>query len=125
MTVAARNKKKILLVLRRSPYGSSLARAAIDVALAAAAFDQDVDLLFSGNGVLQLVSNQDGQQLGTKTIGRLLSSLPLHDIDHVYVDADALSRFKTDLSAAPIELRALTALQIQQLMLNYDQLLGF
>jgi tRNA 2-thiouridine synthesizing protein C len=123
--VSANGKKKLLLVLRHSPYGSSLARAAIDVALATAAFDQDVDLLFVGEGVLQLIPDQDGHQLGTKTIGRLLSSLPLYDITHVYADANAISRFSLNVSRSPIETRVLTALQMQQLMQSCDQLLGF
>lgn len=122
MTV--RGDKKILVVLRRSPYGSSLAKASIDLALAMAVFDQCVDLLFVGDGVLQLVPDQDGSELGTRTIGRLLASLPLYDINHVYADGDALSRFNLDTDNAPVETRILSAQQIHQLMLQYDQLLG-
>ena len=71
------------MVVRHSPYGSSLARASLDVALAAAAFEQPVKLLFMGDGVLQLLPEQDSRAIGQKNIGRLLSSLPLYDIDMV------------------------------------------
>jgi sulfur relay (sulfurtransferase) DsrF/TusC family protein len=41
--VTAAPKKTVLIVLRHSPYGSGLAKAALDAALASAAFDQAVD----------------------------------------------------------------------------------
>ena len=46
--MTAAPKKTVLIVLRHSPYGSGLAKAALDTALATAAFDQAVDLLFIG-----------------------------------------------------------------------------
>jgi tRNA 2-thiouridine synthesizing protein C len=117
--------KTVLLVLRHSPYGSSLAKAAVDVALATAAFSQAVDLLFLGDGVLQLLPGQDSRALGMKNVGRQLASLPLYDINRVYVDAQAVTRYNMDLSRAPIETRALEQEEIHRLMVGYNHLLGF
>jgi tRNA 2-thiouridine synthesizing protein C len=117
-------KKTILLVLRHSPYGSSLAKAAVDVALATAAFEQEVDLLFTGEGVLQLMPHQDGQSLGKKNIGRQLASLPMYDINRVYVDGEAASRYKLDIARAPVDAQLLTPQEMHQLMVEYDHLLG-
>jgi tRNA 2-thiouridine synthesizing protein C len=117
--------KTVLLVLRHSPYGSSLAKAAVDVALATAAFSQAVDLLFLGDGVLQLLPGQDSRALGMKNVGRQLASLPLYDINRVYVDARAVTRYNMDLSRAPIETRALEQEEIHRLMVGYNHLLGF
>jgi tRNA 2-thiouridine synthesizing protein C len=117
--------KTVLLVLRHSPYGSSLAKAAVDVALATAAFSQAVDLLFLGDGVLQLLPGQDSRALGMKNVGRQLASLPLYDINRVYVDAQAATRYNMDLSRAPIETRALEQEEIHRLMVGYNHLLGF
>jgi tRNA 2-thiouridine synthesizing protein C len=122
--VAADGKKTILLVLRHSPYGSSLAKAAVDVALATAAFEQVVDLLFTGEGVLQLLPDQDSQSLGKKNIGRQLASLPMYDINRVYVDGEAASRYKLDIARAPVDAQLLTPQEMHQLMVEYDHLLG-
>jgi tRNA 2-thiouridine synthesizing protein C len=122
--VAHSEKKTILLVLRHSPYGSSLAKASVDVALATAAFSQAIDLLFLGDGVLQLMPDQDSRALGMKNVGRQLASLPLYDINHVYVDAEAVARLSVDLSQAPLDTRALDKEQIHRLMAGYDHLLG-
>jgi tRNA 2-thiouridine synthesizing protein C len=123
--VAQASNKTVLVVLRRSPYGSSLAKAALDVALATAAFSQAIDLLFLGDGVLQLLPDQDSHGLGMKNTGRQLSSLPLYDINCVYVDAEAVTRYNMDLSKAPIATRVLDQQEMRQLMAGYDHLLGF
>jgi tRNA 2-thiouridine synthesizing protein C len=117
--------KSVLIVLRHSPYGSSLARASLDVALAGAAFEQPVDLLFLGDGVLQLQNGQNSQSLGIKNRERQLASLPLYDINHVYVDAEASTRYNLDLASAPLTTRALAPDEIHPLMVAYTHLLGF
>jgi len=118
-------KKSVLVVLRHSPYGSSLASAAIDVVLASAAFEQPVDALFVGDGVLHLQAGQDSQALGVRNKAKLLASLPLYGIERVYVDAAAADRYQVDLAAAPLATEALAAEQIHRLMVAYDHLLGF
>ena len=48
-----KQRKRHLLVLRHAPYGSSLARASVDLALAMGAFEQDFDIrlhCLGGNG---------------------------------------------------------------------------
>ena len=123
--MAASEKKSILLVLRHSPYGSSLAKASVDVALANAAFDQPVDLLFMGDGVLQLIPDQDSLRAGRKNIGRQLASLPMYDINRVYVDAEAAQRYKLDITGVAIDTDLLSAAEMHRLMVDYDHLLGF
>jgi tRNA 2-thiouridine synthesizing protein C len=123
--MATEDSKRILLVIRHSPYGSSLAKAALDVALAAAAFEQELDLLFMGDGVLQLLPEQDSSGLGKKNIGRQWASLPLYDINTVHVDAEAAARYNVDLDNLTVASRALDAKGIHQLMEGFDHLLGF
>jgi tRNA 2-thiouridine synthesizing protein C len=95
------------------------------VALAAAAFEQPISLLFMGDGVLQLMAEQDSQAIGVKNIGRLLASLPLYDIERVYVDGEAATRYCIDLGNAPVATQALDGLGMHQLMAGCDHLLGF
>jgi tRNA 2-thiouridine synthesizing protein C len=83
-------KKKLLLVNRHPPYGTNLARAALDVALAAAAFEQEIALLFLDDGVWQLLPQQDAARIESKSIQRTLMSMPLYDIDTFYASARSL-----------------------------------
>lgn len=116
--------KETLVVVRRSPYGSSLARSALDAALALAAFDQPVKLLFLGEGVLQLVPEQDTQGTGAKNVSKLLASLPLYDIETVYSDMASAQRYGVDLSEAPVPAEGLSTEQLRQMMDACDHILG-
>lgn len=117
--------KHLLVVIRHSPYGSSLARTALDTVLAAAAFDQPVAILFIGDGVLQLQPGQDTTALGLKNTGRLLASLPLYDIDTVYADAAAVERYCMQVDDFPVPTRLLDSHSMTELMAGCDHLLGF
>ena len=117
--------KAVLIVVRQSPYGSSLGRTSLDAALAYAAFDQDVRLLFMGDGVLHLMPDQDSTSVGLRNIGKLLSSLPLYDIETVFVDGDAMQRYRMNELDTPVDTLPLDAGGIRDLIDGCDHVLGF
>ena len=121
MTASADN---LLVVLRHSPYGSSLARSGVDIALAAAAFEHPVSVLLSGPGVLQLAQNQHGEALGRKTLGKQLASLPLYDIETVYADAKSLAAHGIDAAQAPLPVTPLDEDAIGTLLNSHRHVLG-
>lgn len=90
-----------------------------------AAFDKAVNVLFLGEGVLNLLPGQESQSVGVKNIGKLLASMPLYEIESVYVDAKAASHFGLDLGLAPLPCQRLDSEGIKQLMAASDYLLGF
>ena len=118
-------KKRQLVVIRHTPYGSSLGRAAVDVALAAAAFDQPIAVLFLGDGVLQLLPDQDSAAIDKKNIAKFIASLPLYDIESIFVDAHALSQFAIEADDLPQTTRVLDDDAIRALMAHQHHLLGF
>jgi tRNA 2-thiouridine synthesizing protein C len=108
-------QKRILLVCRKPPYGNTLAKDAIDIALATAAYDQDLHIVFIGDGVWQLHPNQNSEHIQSKNQQKLLSALPLYDINNLYVDAEALQQRNLGncpliLDAKPLNSKALSAL---------------
>lgn len=116
---------KLLLVTRRAPYGGSLARSALETALAAAAFDMAPALLFQGAGVLQLLPEQDASAIGTRTHGKVLDSLPLYEVDKLYVDASALAGYGLQEMPLPEGASLLDAAGIRALLDAYHHLLSF
>lgn len=118
------SKKRHLLVLRRAPYASSLARASVDLGLAMGAFEQDFDLLFLGDGVLCLLDKQDTGGIGVKNIGKALSSLPLFDVESVFVDAAALARHGIDPDQLVLTVQPLDNEQIRELLAQCDHLVS-
>jgi len=48
----------ILFVMTQAPYGNSLAKESLDALLASGVFEQEVSALFTGDGVWQLIKDQ-------------------------------------------------------------------
>ena len=118
-------KKSFLIVCRRPPYGESFAREALDMAMACAAFDQSVAMLFIGDGVLQLIAGQHGEVIGQKAHDKQLSALPLYDVETLYVDAQALQARQLDSKSLALPAQALAPAEIAALLAAHDIVLGF
>ncbi len=88
---AMARRKKLLFVARSPPYGRDRARALLDMALAASVYEQDIELLFLGDGVYQLLPGQDGAPIGAKTLGNAMEALALYGIGRPRVEAAALA----------------------------------
>lgn len=118
-------KKSFLLICRHAPYGQTLAREALDVALTAATFDQTVALLFMGDGVQQLVRAQQPSAIAQKALDKQLAALPLYDVESIYVETAALRTrgLTADDLALPVQL--LEAAAIAQAIGTHDIVLGF
>lgn len=118
--------KKILLISRHAPYGSSTAREAIDAALAASIYDQNIGILFMDDGVFQLLKNQQAQHVDQKNIGSILPALNLYGIENVYVHRESLDdRTITTHELILDDLQLLSNKDVGDLLSQQDQLLSF
>ena len=114
----------MLIVFRNPPYSDSLARAGLDLALAAAAFEQPLSVLFMGEGVLQLLSDQDTSDLGVRNLGKTLASLPLYGVETLHVDARSLATFGMTTACLPDNCEVLDSKAVNALMQQHDHLVG-
>lgn len=85
--------KKLCIVFRSPPHGTTQGREALDLALLSASFEQQVSLVFVDEGVLHLVRDQQPELLGGKDYLATLKALPLYDIDTVLVCKQSLADF--------------------------------
>jgi tRNA 2-thiouridine synthesizing protein C len=117
------SNQHLLFVFRSPPYGSGRAREGLDALLAAAVFDQPVSVLFMGDGVFQLNSEQ--APTGSRNQYKMLLSLELYDVDQVYFSISAL----TSRNIAPSDIRipgtALSDMEITNLLTTANQVLTF
>lgn len=119
-------KKKILLISRHAPYGKSTAREAIDIALAASVYDQDISVLFMDDGVFQLLANQHAQSIDQKNIASILTALPLYDIENIFVHQESLdARALTSTELILEDLQILNNEAVGSLLNQQDQILSF
>lgn len=79
------NKKSLVIVFTKPPSASSANQEALDLALAAASFDQDVKLVFEGDAIYQLANSQEPGLVGRKNLSKMMKALPLYGIDKLYI----------------------------------------
>ena len=119
-------RKKLLFISRHAPYGTSLAKDALDAILATSAYGQDIALLFMDDGVFQLLPNQEAEQIGQKSFTSLLQVLSLYEIDRIYIHNESLEKRQitiNDLSL--IDVQIINSAEVAQLRAEQDHLLSF
>lgn len=119
------SKKKLLLIFRHGPYGNKLSRAGLDVALAAAAFDQQINTLFMDDGVWQLLPDQDAAAIDSKNIHSTLQSMPLYDLESFHVDSSSLAVRQLEPEQLDGKLVLLNPEELAGFIDRHDQVLSF
>jgi len=89
-------KSRITFISRSAPYGHNRANLCLDMALASAVFEQDVNYVFLDDGVYQLLKGQDAAAIQSKTVGSALETLALYGIESVYADQQSLKKRSID-----------------------------
>lgn len=83
--------KKFVYVNRKAPYGTVYALESLEVVLIAAAFEQEVQLIFMDDGVYQLTKGQSTDGIGMKNFSKTYAALGDYDINQVYVCNESLA----------------------------------
>lgn len=118
--------KKILLISRQAPYGKSTAREAIDIAVAASIYDQDIGILFMDDGVFQLLKKQQSQHVDQKNIASILPALALYGIENIYVHQESLDARTIRVDELILDdLQLVNNKDVGNLLSKQDQLLSF
>ena len=80
------NIKKIMHVLRHAPHGTIYTYEGLEMILIMAAYEQDLSVVFIGDGVYALKKNQDTAGIGIKGFARTFMALDGYDVEKLYVD---------------------------------------
>lgn len=117
--------KKFLYVNRKAPYGTIYALESLEVVLIAAAFEQDVSLLFIDDGVYQLKKGQDTKGIEQKNFSPTYRALEGYDVEKLYVEKESMEArgLSEDDLVVPVEV--MTREQITELMDGMDVVLSF
>ena len=118
-------QKKFMLVNRKAPYGSIYALESLEVVLIAAAFEQDVSLVFADDGVYQLKKDMQTKAIATKNFSPTYRALEDYDVDKLYVDAESLAArgLTADDLVAPV--KVVDSATLAGLMEEQDVVLSF
>lgn len=78
-------KKSIAILNSRAPFSQCQGKEALDVAMIMGSYEQPVSLFFHGEGVRQLIANQQPETIGMKDYLATFSALTFYDVEHLYV----------------------------------------
>jgi len=112
--------KRFMYVNRRAPHGTIYAQECLEVVLIAAAFDQDVSLVFVDDGVYQLKSNQDTTAIGTRNFSRTYGALADFEIEKIYVEKESLQARGLTVKDLVIPVEVIDANKLSDIMAMQD-----
>ncbi|OGT31684.1 MAG: sulfurtransferase TusC [Gammaproteobacteria bacterium RBG_16_51_14] len=118
-------KKRIMIVNHRPPHGTLHAWESLDLTLTAAAFEQEVSVVFMGDGVFQLLADQDTSQINIKNFAPAYRTFRDYDIRHVYVEKEALARRGLSSDDLLIDVNLVDTGALCRLMTEQDIILHF
>jgi len=117
--------KKFMFLNRKAPHGTVYALEGLEVVLITAAFDQDVSMAFTDDGVYQLVKGINTKGIEVKDFSKTYRALEGYDIEKLYVDQvsmDARGLSEDDLI---VDVTVLSVDEMANLMAEQDVVISF
>lgn len=118
------NRKTFTFISRSAPYGCNRPQLCLDAALATAVFEQQVSYLFLGDGVYQLLKDQQGDAISSKTLSNGMETLDLYGVERVFVDEESLRQRKLDTEDLTLTVELLTGQQVKSLVRESDHVIN-
>ena len=117
--------KKFMFVNRKAPYGTVYALEGLEVVLIAAAFDQDVSMVFLDDGVYELVKGQNTKAIEVKNFSPTYRALEGYDIEKLYVERESLEARGLTETNLVVPVDVLDSVQLSALMAEQDVVISF
>lgn len=117
---------RVAFVFRSAPHGSSSGREGLDALLATSALSDDIGVFFVGDGVLQLLPEQQPALVLGRDYIATFRILPLYDIEHCFCCAASISeRGLLERSSWVIDVDVLEPAALREKLNQYDRILTF
>ncbi|ADT85248.1 sulfurtransferase complex subunit TusC [Vibrio sp. Vb2880] len=117
--------KKIAFVFHSAPHATSAGREGLDALLAASAYSEDLAVYFIGEGVLQLVCDQQPQSVLSRDYISAFKLLDLYDIEHRVVCAASLAEWGIAGEDLLVDVECLDPQTIGSQWQAFDQIMTF
>ncbi len=113
--------RRLTFISRRAPFGEDYPRACLDMVMAAAVFDQQVNYVFMDDGVHQLVSGQAPAAIGAKDLSAQFAALSLYGVENVFADRQSLLERGLENAVLSIPVDVIDNACLQRLIQDSDQ----
>ncbi len=116
--------KRFMYVNRKAPYGTIYALECLEMILIAAAFDQDVSVVFADDGVYQLKKGQDTKAVNMKNFSPTYRALDDYDVEKIYVEKESLEARGLSADDLVIPVEVVAAADLVEIMAAQDVVLS-
>ncbi|WP_261903224.1 sulfurtransferase complex subunit TusC [Vibrio fortis] len=117
--------KKLGYVFNSFPHSTASGREGLDALLAASAYTEEISVFFVGNGVTQLLEQQQPRESLSRDYIAAFKLMELYDIEQVYVCEQSLQRFGLSSEQLVIDTQVLAPSAMAQQFAQCDQILTF
>ncbi len=117
--------KKFMFLNRKAPHGTVYALEGLEVVLITAAFDQDVSMAFTDDGVYQLVKGIDSKGIEVKDFSKTYRALDGYDIEKLYVDQNSMDTRGLTEDDLIVDVTVLSVDEMANLMAEQDVVISF
>lgn len=117
--------KKFMFLNRKAPHGTVYALEGLEVVLITAAFDQDVSLVFTDDGVYQLMKGIDTKGIEVKDFSKTYRALEGYDIEKLYVDRSSMEARGLTEDDLIVDVTVLSDDEMKNLMAEQDVVISF
>lgn len=108
--------KRFCYINRKAPYGTVYALEMLETVLIAAAFEQDVSVVFLDDGVFQLKKDQDTTDLGMKNFSPTFRALEGYDVEKLYVEKESLEARGLTEDDLVVDVEVLSSAELSEIM---------
>ena len=115
----------LLFHLRKPPHGSNAGEEALEAILAASVFEPTLTVLFEGDGVLQLLAEQQANALGARDLAANWTALPVYEVEDLRVHEPSLRQRGLNQTDLILDVTLVDDAQMAALIGQADQILAF
>lgn len=118
--------KRIAFIFTSAPHGTTAGREGLDALMAASAFTDDIGVFFMGDGVFQLLANQQPAAILARDYIATFKVLPLYDIEECWVcQASMRARGLDDATSFVLPVQILDPKALRDKLDNYHVVMTF
>ncbi len=108
--------KRFMYVNRKAPYGTVYALEMLEKVLIAAAFEQDVHVVFMDDGVYQLKKGQETKGINMKNFSPTFRALEGYDVEKLYVEKESMEARGLTVDDLVVPVEVLSSNDLKALM---------
>lgn len=115
----------LAIINRHPPHGTAHGQEALDLALVCGTFGQPVTLFFIGDGVYQLLQDQNTDSIGRKNYSKTFAALDFYDVSEPVVCTESLASRGISADALCIQANLQSADNWCAMLASFDHIVNF